>query len=110
MSMNYSNGIKKDQMNSIKTRKENFEFEKNWFVCEMSDVNKITDISFSSPIQDPVIASQKQSIINVLCTDSTGIQFICEMQVAKTTGFEKSAQWYAAKAYVSQAPVIEFPA
>ncbi|WCR53288.1 MAG: hypothetical protein PG981_000310 [Wolbachia endosymbiont of Ctenocephalides orientis wCori] len=72
-------------------------------ILNLTGVNQITDVSFSSPIQDPVIASQKQSIVDVLCTDSTGIQFICEMQVAKTTGFEKRAQYYAAKAYLSQA-------
>ncbi|WP_395463538.1 Rpn family recombination-promoting nuclease/putative transposase [Wolbachia endosymbiont of Cantharis cryptica] len=66
-------------------------------------VNQIEDVSFLSPIQDPDIASQKQSIVDVLCTDSAGTQLIIEMQVAKTAGFEKRAQYYAAKAYSSQA-------
>lgn len=52
---------------------------------------------------DPDIASKKQSIVDVLCRDSSGIQYIVEMQVAKTKGFEKRAQYYAAKAYSSQA-------
>ncbi len=72
-------------------------------ILGLTDDNKIKDVSFLSPIQDPVIASQKQSIVDVLCVDSTGIKTIIEMQVAKTTGFEKRAQYYAAKAYSSQA-------
>ena len=74
-------------------------------ILGLTDDNKIKDVSFLSPIQDPVIASQKQSIVDVLCVDSTGIKTIIEMQVAKTTGFEKRAQYYAAKAYSSQADV-----
>jgi predicted transposase/invertase (TIGR01784 family) len=63
----------------------------------------IQDIEFLSTIQDPDIASKKQSIVDVLCRDSSGIQYICEMQVAKTKGFEKRAQYYTAKAYSRQA-------
>lgn len=74
-------------------------------ILGLTDDNKIKDVSFLSPIQDPVIASQKQSIVDVLCVDSTGVKTIIEMQVAKTTGFEKRAQYYAAKAYSSQADV-----
>ncbi|WP_265042199.1 Rpn family recombination-promoting nuclease/putative transposase [Wolbachia endosymbiont (group B) of Melanostoma mellinum] len=65
--------------------------------------NAIQDIEFLSTIQDPEIASKKQSIVDVLCRDSSGVQYVCEMQVAKTKGFEKRAQYYAAKAYSRQA-------
>ncbi|WP_265024635.1 Rpn family recombination-promoting nuclease/putative transposase [Wolbachia endosymbiont (group A) of Eupithecia tripunctaria] len=65
--------------------------------------NEIKDIEFLSTIQDPDIAAKKQSIVDVLCRDSTGAQYICEMQVAKTKGCEKRAQYYAAKAYSRQA-------
>ncbi|WP_265033909.1 Rpn family recombination-promoting nuclease/putative transposase [Wolbachia endosymbiont (group A) of Sicus ferrugineus] len=65
--------------------------------------NAIQDIEFLSTIQDPDIASKKQSIVDVLCRDSTGVQCIIEMQVAKTKGFEKRAKYYAAKAYSRQA-------
>ncbi|WP_341817121.1 Rpn family recombination-promoting nuclease/putative transposase [Wolbachia endosymbiont (group A) of Agelastica alni] len=63
----------------------------------------IKDIEFLSTIQDPDIASKKQSIVDVLCRDENGLQVIVEMQVAKTKGFEKRAQYYAAKAYSRQA-------
>lgn len=68
------------------------------FSCE----EKIRHISFLKTAQDPDIASKKQSIVDVLCTDEKGAQYIVEMQVARTGGFEKRAQYYAAKAYVSQ--------
>ena len=63
---------------------------------------KIQQVSFLKTAQDPDIASKKQSIVDVLCTDEKGSQYIVEMQVARTTGFEKRAQYYAAKAYVTQ--------
>jgi predicted transposase/invertase (TIGR01784 family) len=65
--------------------------------------DKIIDLEFLSTIQDPEIASKKQSIVDVLCRDSKGVQIIIEMQVAQTKGFEKRAQYYAAKAYSGQA-------
>ncbi|MBA8758709.1 hypothetical protein HCR18_06925, partial [Wolbachia pipientis] len=45
----------------------------------LTGVDQIEDVSFLSPIQDPDIASQKQSIVDVLCRDSKGIQTIVEM-------------------------------
>ncbi len=65
----------------------------------------IVDVAFQPTIQDPDIASQKTSIIDVLCKDEAGRQYIVEMQVAKMKGFEKRAQYYAAKAYSSQSKV-----
>ncbi|MCC8419272.1 MAG: Rpn family recombination-promoting nuclease/putative transposase, partial [Rickettsia endosymbiont of Glossina mortisans submortisans] len=52
--------------------------------------------------QDPEIASKKQSIVDVLCQDENGEQIIIEMQVSPQEGFEKRAQYYAAKAYSRQ--------
>ncbi|WP_082068222.1 PD-(D/E)XK nuclease family transposase [Rickettsia endosymbiont of Ixodes pacificus] len=53
-------------------------------------------------MQDPDIAAYRQSIVDVLCRDKYGTQFIVEMQVSKHPGFEKRAQLYAAKAYSRQ--------
>ena len=64
-------------------------------------------VSFIKTNQDPDIAFRKQSLVDVLCTDELGRQYIVEMQVAKTGGFEKRAQYYAAKAYASQLNVGE---
>ncbi|NSM56489.1 Rpn family recombination-promoting nuclease/putative transposase, partial [Wolbachia endosymbiont of Atemnus politus] len=63
------------------------------------------NVKFLNPILSPDIAVKKESIVDVLCRDSKGVQTIVEMQVARTTGFEKRAQYYAAKAYSSQANV-----
>ncbi|MBV0900156.1 MAG: Rpn family recombination-promoting nuclease/putative transposase [Wolbachia endosymbiont of Fragariocoptes setiger] len=72
-------------------------------ILGFTGVNEIKEIEFLSTIQDPDIAAKKQSIVDVLCRDESGVQMIVEMQVAKTKGFEKRAQYYAAKAYSRQA-------
>jgi predicted transposase/invertase (TIGR01784 family) len=62
----------------------------------------IKEVSFLSTIQIPEIAAKKQSIVDVLCKDENGVQIIVEMQVSPQQGFEKRAQYYAAKAYSGQ--------
>ena len=66
-------------------------------------LNPIREVEFLTTVQDPDIAAKKQSIVDVLCRDEYGAQYIIEMQVSKTKGFEKRAQYYAAKAYANQA-------
>jgi predicted transposase/invertase (TIGR01784 family) len=63
---------------------------------------QVQNVTFLKTIQDPEIASKKQSIVDVLCTDEQGRQYIVEMQVARNEHFVKRAQYYAAKAYVDQ--------
>ena len=65
----------------------------------------ITDVTFLKTVQDPETAAQKTSIVDVLCRDEHGHQYIVELQVAKEKGFAKRAQYYAAKAYSSQMKV-----
>ncbi|WP_395463576.1 Rpn family recombination-promoting nuclease/putative transposase [Wolbachia endosymbiont of Cantharis cryptica] len=74
-------------------------------VLNLTGEAKIKDVKFLNPIRNPEIAAKKESIVDVLCRDSKGIQTIVEMQVARTTGFEKRAQFYAAGAYFSQAGI-----
>jgi len=62
----------------------------------------IKSVVFLQTNQDPEIAAAKQSTVDVMCTDEVGRQYIVEMQVAKGQGFEKRAQYYAAKAYSRQ--------
>lgn len=64
--------------------------------------SKIKEVTFLKTTQDPEIAAQKTSIVDILCKDQKGNNYIVEMQVAKEKGFEKRAQYYAAKAYNSQ--------
>ena len=47
-------------------------------------------------------SGKKESIIDVRCQDQEDAQYIVGMQVAESAGFEKWAQYYAAKAYSRQ--------
>jgi predicted transposase/invertase (TIGR01784 family) len=71
-------------------------------ILNYRDQERIVDVSFLKTVQDPDIAMYKQSIVDVLCQDAKGTQFIVEMQVTKHRGFEKRAQYYASKAYSQQ--------
>ncbi|BET28429.1 Rpn family recombination-promoting nuclease/putative transposase [Wolbachia endosymbiont of Carposina sasakii] len=71
-------------------------------ILGFSTSDQIMEIEFLSTIMDPEIASDKQSIVDVLCKDSIGNRFVIEMQLARDKGFEKRAQLYAAKAYSRQ--------
>ncbi len=71
-------------------------------VLELKDGDRIKEVTFLSTIQIPEIAAKKQSVVDVLCKDENGVQLIVEMQVSPQTGFEKRAQYYAAKAYSRQ--------
>ena len=65
----------------------------------------ITKVTFLKTVQDPEIAAKKTSIVDIMCTDDIGNQYIVEMQVAQGDEFIKRAQYYAAKAYSSQLQV-----
>ena len=65
----------------------------------------ITNVEFIPTLQDPELIFKKTSIVDVMCTDKRQNKYIVEMQVAKSSGFEKRAQYYAAKAYSAQANV-----
>ncbi len=64
--------------------------------------NPIEEVTFLKANQDPEIAALRTSIVDILCKDKGGEHFIVEMQVAHDSGFEKRAQYYAAKTYIEQ--------
>ena len=64
---------------------------------------EVVDIQFLKTNQDPDTAAKKYSIVDVLCKDQDGCQFIIEMQVAYQDYFKKRVLYYACKAYVDQA-------
>ena len=74
-------------------------------VIMVDNKKPIVSIDYLPPVQDSATRVQKTSIVDVLCEDSNGSRYIVEMQVANTRGFEKRAQFYAARAYSSQATV-----
>jgi len=71
-------------------------------VLELKNGDRIKEVTFLPTIQIPEIAAKKQSVVDVLCKDENGVQLIIEMQVSPQEGFEKRAQYYAAKAYSRQ--------
>ena len=71
-------------------------------ILGFTGIDTIQEVEFLSTYMDPEIASDKQSIVDVLCKDSIGNRFVIEMQLARDKGFEKRAQLYAAKAYSRQ--------
>jgi predicted transposase/invertase (TIGR01784 family) len=71
-------------------------------MLEFTGDKTIEQVSYLKTNQDPEIAAQKFSLLDVLCQDQKGRQYIVEMQVAKRAGFEKRAQYYAAKTYSRQ--------
>ncbi|QMV46223.1 Rpn family recombination-promoting nuclease/putative transposase [Wolbachia pipientis] len=71
-------------------------------ILGFAEASAIQEVEFLSTIMDPEVASDKQSIVDVLCKDSIGNRFVIEMQLARDKGFEKRAQLYAAKAYSRQ--------
>ena len=73
----------------------------NHVLC-LEDKDQIIDVTFLDPRQSPEVAAYRQSIVDVLCKDQNGVQIIVEMQVSRHAGFEKRAQYYAAKAYSRQ--------
>ena len=73
----------------------------NDILCYKGD-EQVADITFLPTSQEPDIAVYRQSIVDVMCTNQHGEQFIVEMQLSKHKGFEKRAQYYAAKAYSQQ--------
>jgi predicted transposase/invertase (TIGR01784 family) len=68
-------------------------------VFQLTDEKKIIDLEFLNPKQPPHIAARKESIVDVMVQDQKGDKYVIEMQVAKIEGFEKRAQYYAAKTY-----------
>jgi predicted transposase/invertase (TIGR01784 family) len=76
------------------------------FLNDMLNFNErppIREVTFLKTVQDPETAAKKASLVDILCKDEKGHTYIVEMQVAKEKGFEKRAQYYASKAYISQA-------
>jgi predicted transposase/invertase (TIGR01784 family) len=71
-------------------------------ILSLEGDSRIQEVTFQPTIQEPEIASKKQSIVDVLCRDEKGEYIIVEMQVSPQEGFEKRAQYYAAKAYSRQ--------
>ena len=98
-----------DPKNNFAFRKI-FGYEKNkdiliHFLNDMitfKERSPIESLTFLKTNQDPEIAHYRNSSVDILCKDKNGNTYIVQMKVAKEKGFEKRAQCYASKAYISQ--------
>lgn len=71
-------------------------------ILKLQPQDKVVDVTLLKTKQDREIAAYRTSIVDVLCKDQSGVQFIVEMQVDWHEGFEKRAQYYASRAYSRQ--------
>ena len=62
----------------------------------------IVTVTFLKTVQDPVTAAKKTSIVDILCTDEKGNQYIEKCKWLRKKDLKKRAQYYASKAYISQ--------
>jgi predicted transposase/invertase (TIGR01784 family) len=68
----------------------------------LSGNKKLKNITILDPFSAPRVKGLKISIIDVKCTDLSGVSYIVEMQVKKTKAFFKRIQYNAAKTYANQ--------
>ena len=71
-------------------------------VLNHDHVGQIVEVTFLPTVKNPEIAAQKESLFDVLCRDQNGVQYIVEVQIARTDNFLKRAEYYASKAYSRQ--------
>jgi predicted transposase/invertase (TIGR01784 family) len=70
-------------------------------VLNLESDRRIIDLEFLDTWKASKIEARKESLVGVLVKDGRGVKYIIEMQIAKIEGFEKRAQYYAAKTYCS---------
>ena len=71
-------------------------------ILKLEGDNRIKGVSIVNPFQLPRIAGEKASIIDVRAIDLKNRQFVIEMQIAETNGFDKRVQYYSARDYSMQ--------
>ncbi len=71
-------------------------------VLNLDEAHAIDTVTILNPYQAPKISTMKTSFVDVKCRDRRGVEFVVEMQVQYTEGFEKRVQYNACKAYVGQ--------
>ncbi len=71
-------------------------------ILEYTGDRRIRTIDFLNTEQQPIAQDKKENILDILCIDEGGRQFIIEMQNAWELGFDKRMIWYGTKTYTSQ--------
>jgi predicted transposase/invertase (TIGR01784 family) len=78
------------------------------FLNEMLELEyPIADVTIKNSYQPPTIFGLKETALDIKATDTTGRQFIVEMQVEKELAFAKRAIYYSSKAYSQQLKAAE---
>ncbi len=76
-------------------------------ILELPNDRLITEINIENPYQIPKIKELKETILDVRCKDSRGINYIVEIQLCKQSAFEKRVLYYTSKAYTNQIEIGE---
>ncbi len=71
-------------------------------VMEYEGDDKIKSVHLLQTAQDPIIAAQKRSNVDVLCESNNGKKIIVEMQVRSQKSYKKRAQYYLASSFATQ--------
>lgn len=71
-------------------------------ILKLEGNNRIKGVSIVNPFQLPRIVGEKASIIDVRAIDFKNRQFVIEMQIAETNGFDKRVQYYSCRDYSMQ--------
>lgn len=71
-------------------------------ILERTQGNEIVEITFCNIENIPAMNSEKESYLDILCTDKLNHTFIIEMQVAKEQAFRKRSVFYTALGIVDQ--------
>ena len=71
-------------------------------VLQLQDDRRIQQLRIADRHQVPKMESNKETVLDVNCTDQKGREFIVEMQVGNRGDFEHRALYYVAKSFVRQ--------
>jgi predicted transposase/invertase (TIGR01784 family) len=71
-------------------------------LLELDEAHRIVGLEYLSPEQPPSRAVGKLSILDVKCTDASGVRYVIEMQVLEVEAFQKRVVYNACKAYANQ--------
>ncbi len=63
---------------------------------------KIVEVTYVQTIQTPDSVSGKEMVLDIACTDSTGQQYVIEMQLSRFSGFERRALAYLTRVHSRQ--------
>ncbi|TAE18654.1 MAG: Rpn family recombination-promoting nuclease/putative transposase [Bacteroidetes bacterium] len=71
-------------------------------VLKLEDKKRLTSVEILNPYQVPIVLGAKSTILDVKAKDSSGNEYIVEMQFTDKAGFAKRVVYYSAKSYSSQ--------